>query len=114
MPTLYHVTPYKNWKKIKVDGLTPKTGQRGIGAVGDPGEPRIYLFEDPDTADDALTNWLEEKFSKDRFFAMIEVEVYGTSRIYDDEELAGAYYVRTPLLPEQLRLYSKVDAGEPE
>ena len=113
MPTLYHVTPYKNWKKVKKHGLLPRAGRRGF-AADDPDEPRIYLFESPETADDAMTNWLVDEYPEDRFFALIQVEVYGTSRIYDDPEVAGSYFVLTPLAPGQLKLYSKVDAGEPE
>lgn len=113
MPKLYHVTPYKNWRKIKTAGLLPKRGKRGM-YVDDPNEPRIYLFESPETADDAMTNWLVDWYPEDRYFAIIEVTLPLVAQVYEDPELAGSYYVTKMILPKQMKLFKKQDAGEPE
>lgn len=115
-PVFYHLTPFETWKKkISKEGLVPRLEKRGI-AVDDPSQKRIYLFQDPDTADDALTNWFaEERYPDVRFFALLEVAIPPTvGEVHDDPEIGGSYFVTEPIPPSHVRLVQKVDAGEPE
>jgi len=110
---MYHVTPYSVWlRHIRHEGLIPKKGKRGIYAEeGD--EPRIYLFEDPATAEDALMNWMLDEFPATRWFAMLEVWL-SRNDVVEDPEIAGAYYITRPVEPMAIQLFEKVDGGEPE
>jgi hypothetical protein len=115
-PLFYHVTPYDVWKtQISKQGLIPRLEKRGI-YVDDPLEKRVYLFEDPVTADDAITNWIaEDWYPNDRWFALLEVSIPSWIReVHDDPELAGSYFVTEWIPNTHVRRFKKVDAGEPE
>lgn len=111
----YHVTPYDVWKnQVSKEGLIPRVEKRGIHA-DDPFQKRIYLFENPDTADDALDNWIVDWYPTVRWFAVLEIAIPPSIReVHDDPELAGSYFVTGRIPPEYIRLLQKVDAGEPE
>jgi hypothetical protein len=111
MTTLYHVTPHATWlKHIRKEGLVPQRQKRGIFA--DSQEPRIYLFEDFDTAYDGLANWLLDEFPDNiRYFAFLEVMV-PDDEVMPDPEIAGSFYVTQAIPPEYIRLAKKVDVGE--
>ncbi len=57
---LFHVTPRFNVPNILREGLVPQIGANSLAA----GEirPGIYLFQNWMAAEDALLNWLGEKF----------------------------------------------------
>ena len=111
---LYHVTPHETWvKRIRKEGLVPRRGKRGFAARA-PGEKRIYLFADRDTAMDALENWLLEEFPNERWFALLEVDVPARIKVQDDPEIAGSYYVTRVVPPRHVRLVESIDAGKPE
>lgn len=108
---LYHVAPLEIWSgSIKKSGLLPKKKKRGIYASGD--EDRIYFFEDPVTAEDAMMNWFVEEFPGVRYFALIEAEIPEDVEIFEDPEIAGAYFVTERIPARNLSLAEQVDAGE--
>jgi len=110
MAILYHVTPYATWlKHIRREGFVPRTEKRGKFA--DSNEPRIYFFEDENTAEDGLDNWLVDKFPRVRWFAILEVDV-PDSWLTDDPEVSGSFYVTTPIPPQAVRRVRKIDAGD--
>lgn len=106
---MFHVTPWSNWKSIKRQGLVPQTGERGI--YGDSDEPRIYLFADLPTLEDAMTNWFLDKFEETRWFAILQVRVPDNLELFDDPEIAGSFYVREVIPPQNITLIRKNDAG---
>lgn len=111
--TLFHLTPWRLWRKIKVQGLIPQQGVRGLYA-DDSDAARIYLFESLGTLEDAMMNWFMEKFENDRYFAVIQVIVPGDVEIFDDPEIAGSFYVEAPIPVSNIKLLQKVDGGAPE
>ena len=112
MALVYHVTPWSTWtKKIKKEGLLPRSVERGMYA--DSNIDRVYFFVDRDTVDDAMDNWLVDKFPTIRWFAVLEVEV-PDQLLKDDPEIAGSMYVDEPIPAKAVRRVEKVDAGEPE
>jgi len=72
-------------------------------------EARIYLFEDENTAEDGLANWLIDEFPKVKWFALLEVDV-PDDWVHDDPEIAGSYYIEHPVPVEGLRLVRKMEA----
>jgi hypothetical protein len=108
---LYHVAPYDTWiKQIRKEGLVPQAKKRGLYSDSD--EPRVYLFEDADTALDALANWLLDEYDDVRWFALLEVDV-PKGWLHEDPEIAGSYYVRHPVHRESVRIVKKIDGGYP-
>jgi hypothetical protein len=110
---LYHVTPHATWlNHIRRDGLTLRKEKRGRFA--DSQDPRIYLFEDEDTAEDGLENWLlDDEYPNVRWFALLQVDT-PDAWVHEDPEIAGSFYVEHPIPIEGIRLVRKIDGGEPE
>lgn len=112
MAFVYHVTPWSVWtKKIRKEGFAPRSGERGMYADSD--AARTYFFVDRDTAEDGLQNWMIEKFTNVRWFAVLEVDV-PDDLLKDDPEVAGSMYVDQPIPSAAVRRVEKVDAGEPD
>ena len=112
MTILYHVTPHATWlNSIRREGLTLRKEKRGQFA--DSQDPRIYLFEDEDTAADGLENWLLDEYPKVRWFALLEVDV-PEGWVHGDPEIAGSFYIEHPVPRAGVQLVRKIDGGEPE
>lgn len=60
---LYHVTTKENAEHIKKEGLKPSIGPRSEKA-GEK-EAKVYLFKDKTGMENAVTNWLGDKFDED-------------------------------------------------
>ncbi|MGH6628300.1 MAG: hypothetical protein ACREB3_01050 [Burkholderiales bacterium] len=88
----------------------PKKIKRGIFAQNKD-EPRIYFFEDRDTVDDAMLNWLVEEFPDVRYFGVVEVDLPAEAPIVQDPELAGAVYISGRVPKEFITKIEKIDAG---
>ena len=71
--TYYHVTTKTNMQKIKKQGLVPKIGPRSQLA----GEvfPYVYLFDNYETMEDAVMNWLGDLFEDDEVLVLCEVRL---------------------------------------
>lgn len=69
----YHVTPTKNVKRILAKGLDPK-----IPLEGD--VEGVYLFPDKITMQDALMNWLGDKFEEDEKLTSLKVDLTRVER----------------------------------
>ena len=112
MTILYHVTPHATWlNHIRHEGLTLRREKRGRFA--DSQDPRIYLFENEDTATDGLENWLLDEYPKVRWFALLQVNV-PEKWVHEDPEIAGSFYVEHSIPRAGVRLVRKIDGGEPE
>lgn len=71
-PTVFfHVTPTKNLRKVKKNGLVPNIGDRSA-SIGE-GTPMIYLFGSKDDAEDAVINWLGDEFDEDESLSLLAV-----------------------------------------
>lgn len=64
----YHITPAKNVSKILKNGLDPKKPQDYDDEEG------VYLFKSKDDVDDALMNWLGDRFDEDEDLALLEID----------------------------------------
>lgn len=96
---MVHVTPQRFVDDIMQQGLTGP----------------VYLHLDEDTAEDALGNWMVEKFPDDRLFAFIEVDVNGLEeQIQPDADgfMMGSYFISQDLEPSRLRVIRTEDVGE--
>src|SRR5208282_6194720 len=67
----YHVTPTANVPRIMSEGLIPQRGPRSK-RMADHG---IFLFEDMETMEDALSNWLGDEFEEDEPLTLLGVEL---------------------------------------
>lgn len=108
---LYHVTPWDNVSQIRKRGLLPKRIKRGVFAR-DPDEPRVYLFVDLDTAEDAMVNWLLDEYEKERFFGIIQVDLPDDAPVNEDPEVAGSVYLVDPIPARFISGIEKINAGE--
>lgn len=64
----YHITPAKNVSKILKNGLDPKKPQDYDDEEG------VYLFKTKDDVEDAMMNWLGDKFDEDEELALLEID----------------------------------------
>ena len=64
----YHITPAKNVSKILKKGLDPKKPQEYDDEEG------VYLFKSKSDVEDAVTNWLGDKFDEDEDLALLEID----------------------------------------
>lgn len=106
----YHVTPFSRLSKIKTEGLSLRSETRGVYSDSLE-EKRIYLFDSKETAEDAMVNWLCDKFSTVRYFALLQVELPDHVKVYSDPEIGGSYFVRDAIPGEFITFISKIDAG---
>ena len=58
---LYHVSPKKNLASIKQKGILPYA----LAPADLSDKKAVYLFKDRDEMEDAITNWLGDKFDED-------------------------------------------------
>ena len=105
--TMYHVTPVSRLRSILRKGLVPAMESRGIYA--DSSEKRSYLFEDPDTAEDGLVNWMWERSPRVRTWAILEVQLPNSIEPHDDPEVAGSWYVRKTIPPDRISVLKKIE-----
>jgi len=65
---LYHVTTKKHWNSIKRNGLKMAVPQDMEGE-----EIGVYLFRNMNDVEDALMNWLGDRFDEDEELIVIKV-----------------------------------------
>ena len=112
---LIHVARWSLWKQIQKEGLKARCEDRGMHC-DNPGEARIYLFEDSDTAEDALSSWMLEdmpKWDEEHYAALIEVDTSGMD-VQEDPEIGGSYYVTSDIPASRMKLVRKEDLGPSE
>jgi hypothetical protein len=66
----YHVTPTKNIEKIKSTGLIPSKNKE----TGDFG---IFMFETTEALEDAMMNWLGDKFDENEDLSLLTLDITG-------------------------------------
>lgn len=75
--TYYHVTLYDNLKSIIKDGLIPKIGP--LSKLNNENIPRIYLFSDYNSMEDAMMNWLgdnlENIYGENKTYSYLEIKL---------------------------------------
>ncbi len=71
--TFYHVTTKHNWNLIKKQGLIPKIGERAEKIPED--KPKIYMFTDINSMEDALQNWLLDEFPEDEPLVVLKIKL---------------------------------------
>jgi len=104
---LFHATARSNWTSIQEKGLIPAVQKRGMHAESF--EPAVYLFEDVETANDALAGWLGE-YIRDTHAIILAVDV-PDDQLQEDPELAGSFYTLAPVRPESLKFHAEVELG---
>ncbi len=70
----YHITPAENVPSIMKNGLLPATPDDMQDTEG------IYLFKNRTEAEDALMNWLGDRFSEEQKLTLLKVDPRGVSR----------------------------------
>lgn len=76
---LVHVTPSQNLPVIMADGLEPRKPQDAEDIEG------VYLFPGKEDAENALDNWLGERFDDDVELSMLYVHPGGLTRLAPPE-----------------------------
>ncbi len=99
----YHVTPTRNLFRIMREGLAPRIGPRSrrLGEA----VAAVYLFEDADSLQDALDNWLGDEFAEDAMLALLRVEVPAGTRLAEGAGFEMAAIDALP--PECLSVLSR-------
>lgn len=69
---VYHVTPKKNIPLLKVKGIVPH--KEWEDSTGD---TAVFLFKDITTAEDAVMNWLGDKFPEEVELVMLTIKTEG-------------------------------------
>jgi hypothetical protein len=90
---LYHVTPKKNLKSIVQGGLRVRTPRD----MED--EPGVYLFKDLSDAEDAVTNWMGDRFDEDEELVVIKVDDRFVEKV--SSNAAGFEVVSTKDIPQE-------------
>lgn len=96
--TYYHVTPYENLKSIFKNGLVPSIGDRSAKLEEANG---IYLFEDADSADDAVANWLGDEFDDETQLSLLKVTIPRDIVLSLDIVWDGFSFVARNVIPPQ-------------
>ena len=98
---VYHVTPTKNLVEIMSVGLVPQIGPRS-SQISDEARA-IYVFQDKDSVEDALMNWLGDEFN-DEPLSLLEINIKGLTVI------SGAGYeslVTDSISPDRISILNK-------
>ena len=98
--TFYHITPAKNVKSIKQDGLSPKIGRASL-SFGET-EERVYLFPSLIAAEDAVNNWLGNQ-EEDIALALLEVDA---SDIDLKSDVEWEFYTNQTIPPNRIKILS--------
>jgi len=69
----YHITPTKNVKSIMRNGLQPSIPKDMNDVEG------VYLFVSVEAAEEALMNWLGDRFDEDEDLTMLKVDSSGVT-----------------------------------
>jgi len=95
--TMIHVTPQGMVQSIMNQGLTAPA----------------YMHADYDTAEDALVNWMVDKFPDEQYFTFIEVNTEGLELNQDrDGFMMGSVYTDQDIPPQNLRILTTLDVGQ--
>lgn len=94
----FHVTPKRNYLRIKMHGLVPSVGTRSA-KVGE--EPKIFLFTNKESMEDAVINWLAAEFDEDEEFVVLKVSLPKNFPILVD---GGEVSTTSPIPPEYIQL----------
>jgi hypothetical protein len=98
---MYHVTPKKNLRFIKKEGLVPQTGANS--ALYGETENKIYLFPSIDDAENAVMNWLGDLYDEDIALALLQVDVSG---IELGSEVGYEQYTLSSIPPDRIKVLS--------
>jgi len=69
---VYHVTPKKNIPNMKINGILPKPDRPAKFC-----SKAVYLFDDRASLEDALMNWLSDKFDEDEPLVILTINTEG-------------------------------------
>jgi hypothetical protein len=69
---LYHITPKKNIPDMKIQGIIPKPDKPAPFC-----DKEICLFDDRTTMEDALMNWLSDKFPENEPLVCLTINPTG-------------------------------------
>ena len=78
--SLYHVTPLKNLPSIKQHGIKPTS----LSPVRIGNNKAVYLFDDRTTMEDAVMNWLSDKFDENEPLVCLKINPTGLHIISSD------------------------------
>jgi hypothetical protein len=95
----FHITRHENLPSIMRKGLVPAIGERS-NKIGEDRDA-IYLFEDKDTAEDALMNWLGDEYDEDESLTMLKVAIPVNSMNIYNIVFDGFSYVAFKAIPPE-------------
>ncbi len=80
---LFHVTTFKNYKKIKKNGLIPMIGENSK-KMKEP-IPAIYFFKNLIDVQDALSSWMSDFFPEEDRLIVLEVKLKDESIVKESD-----------------------------
>ena len=101
--TFYHVTPTKNIRSILKNGLTTSTGPRSK-KLNDNG---IFLFNDLDTLEDAVTNWLGDEFKEDESLSILKVSLPSDFKVTQTPNAEYEFSTMKPIPASAIQVYKQ-------
>ncbi len=69
---MYHITPKRNLPLMKSQGIVPKPDKSDRF-----GEKAVYLFDDRTKMEDAMMNWLSDKFPENEPLILLTIDSTG-------------------------------------
>ena len=100
----YHVTPTKNLKSIKQNGLVPSVGKSSSKA-GE-GGARTYLFKHKEHAEDAVSNWMGDEHDEDEKLSLLKVKVH-PKHVEQHKDAEWEHSTQHKIEPKHIRVITK-------
>ena len=97
----YHVTESKNLERIMKEGLIPQSGPRSE-ALGDYG---VFLFNNLDSLEDGVSNWLGDLFDEEEELVILEVSIPENIILYTNDLVGYESYVEDCIPSEYINVY---------
>lgn len=92
---MYHITPTRNLDSIRKQGLLPSQNEE----MGD--APGVYLFPTRDATEEALMNWMSERFDEDEPLILLTIDTSGLD-LHSDDSVGYEVWSETAIPPEAI------------
>jgi len=101
-PVFYHVTLSRNVPSIMKNGILPSINKE----MGD--KKAVYMFKNRDELEDALMNWLGDKFPEDATLSILKIDGTGLN-VEHDPNVGFEVLTKDIIPPSKIIDVEKVD-----
>ena len=99
----YHVTHKKNVRSIMKNGILPKIN-RDMNDI-----KAVFLFDNMNTLEDAMMNWLGDKFDEDDELVVLTIDKKQLKNIQYDKDVGYEYYTKEIIKPSAILKVENMD-----